>query len=579
MKTLFTFSFAFSLLASISYSQGVAINTDHTTADASAVLDVKSSTKGMLVPRMTTAQRTAIAAPAKGLLVFDNTTNSFWFYNGAAWAAIGGSGGTGVFTVTNGHVHNTGDTSTNHFVFGRTSLPKSNEGVEDKFLFFQKDKGALRAGGIASEDNNWAPEFIGTHSVALGYNNIASGNSSVALGASNYASGPYSTATGYFTKASGFYSLTFGNNNTASANNAIAGGLFSRASGQSSAAFGEQNVANTFSSFVVGRYNDTLNGAANAWVDTDPIFMIGNGTSGASRRNAMTVLKNGFVGLGTSSPASLFHLKRNSSQGYGHMIIEETSDNADGGRITYKNSGSDFFWDLYGNTGIDLPGQARFNFNFTNPNPGGLSRDVLTLSGIGLVGIGNANPSAALDILSNASASIPQLRARVNTADYSRLRMANMVHTNSYWDIASITSNSGTSTANMNFYYFHNNTGGWNILSLQGNGNATLYGTLTQNSDERLKKNISPIENPIDMLQKLSGYHYQWKDDWRDQATQTGLIAQEVEKVMPELVKEDEKGTKSVNYNGLIPYLLEAVKTLSEENKTMRKEIEQLKGK
>lgn len=55
------------------------------TAHASAMFDVQSTNKGMLIPRMTTAQRTAIAAPATGLLVFDNTTNSFWFFNGTAW--------------------------------------------------------------------------------------------------------------------------------------------------------------------------------------------------------------------------------------------------------------------------------------------------------------------------------------------------------------------------------------------------------------------------------------------------------------------------------------------------------------
>ncbi|MCB0517665.1 MAG: hypothetical protein H6577_00750 [Lewinellaceae bacterium] len=61
------------------------INTDGSAPNASAMLDVQSNTKGMLVPRMTTAQRTAIATPATGLLVFDTTTGGFWFYNGTAW--------------------------------------------------------------------------------------------------------------------------------------------------------------------------------------------------------------------------------------------------------------------------------------------------------------------------------------------------------------------------------------------------------------------------------------------------------------------------------------------------------------
>jgi hypothetical protein len=64
-----------------------------TSPAASAALDVTSTTKGLLTPRMTSAQRTAIASPAKGLLVFDTNTNTFWFHNGTAWTEISGSGG------------------------------------------------------------------------------------------------------------------------------------------------------------------------------------------------------------------------------------------------------------------------------------------------------------------------------------------------------------------------------------------------------------------------------------------------------------------------------------------------------
>jgi hypothetical protein len=62
----------------------VGISTDNTNPDPSAMLDIKSSNKGMLIPRMLTSQRTAISSPATGLLVFDTNTGSFWFYDGAA---------------------------------------------------------------------------------------------------------------------------------------------------------------------------------------------------------------------------------------------------------------------------------------------------------------------------------------------------------------------------------------------------------------------------------------------------------------------------------------------------------------
>lgn len=74
-------------------AQSVSVNTDGSTADASSILDVKSSTKGMLVPRMTTAQRTAIPAPANGLLVYDTDVKSFWYYNGTTWTNLQGNEG------------------------------------------------------------------------------------------------------------------------------------------------------------------------------------------------------------------------------------------------------------------------------------------------------------------------------------------------------------------------------------------------------------------------------------------------------------------------------------------------------
>ena len=70
----------------------VAINSDNSSPDPSSMLDVKSTDKGMLVPRMTTAQRTAISTPANGLLVFDSTTGTFWFFNSGSWQQLIGQG-------------------------------------------------------------------------------------------------------------------------------------------------------------------------------------------------------------------------------------------------------------------------------------------------------------------------------------------------------------------------------------------------------------------------------------------------------------------------------------------------------
>ena len=98
---LFCFQFTFHFLQ----AQNVGINTDSSVPDASAMLDIKSSNKGLLIPRMTTVQRNAVAAPATGLLVFDTNTNSFWYYSSGKWnnLAAGWSltGNTGTNSTTN----------------------------------------------------------------------------------------------------------------------------------------------------------------------------------------------------------------------------------------------------------------------------------------------------------------------------------------------------------------------------------------------------------------------------------------------------------------------------------------------
>ncbi len=82
MKQIITFVL-FTFVISAAYAQ-VGIGT--TTPDASAALEVSSADKGFLMPRMTTAQREAIANPAEALKVYDTDTQSFWSYIDGAWA-------------------------------------------------------------------------------------------------------------------------------------------------------------------------------------------------------------------------------------------------------------------------------------------------------------------------------------------------------------------------------------------------------------------------------------------------------------------------------------------------------------
>jgi hypothetical protein len=87
-KKFYSMQFLLLLFCTPLLAQNIAINSTGAIPDASAMLDVQSTTKGMLIPRMTTAQRTAIASPAAGLLVYDNTTNSFWFKSASRWVEL-----------------------------------------------------------------------------------------------------------------------------------------------------------------------------------------------------------------------------------------------------------------------------------------------------------------------------------------------------------------------------------------------------------------------------------------------------------------------------------------------------------
>lgn len=100
-------------------------------------------------------------------------------------------------------------------------------------------------------------------------------------------------------------------------------------------------------------------------------------------------------------------------------------------------------------------------------------------------------------------------------------------------------------------------------------------------SDNRWKKDITPLNNSLSNVLKLQGVNYYWKtneypDKGFTEERQIGLIAQDVEEVIPELVHTDDEGYKSVSYEKLTAVLVEAVKELKKENDALRQEIRQI---
>lgn len=322
-------------------AQSVAINDDGTVAHPSAMLDVKvtaAAKKGVLIPRMTTAERTAIAAPAIGLLVYDTSTKSFWYYNGTAWALVGT--GSSPWAQVSTRIYNT---NTGNVGIG-TTVPKAKLTVAGgKSVLFGDDtlglgtkafwlptKAAFRAGYVEDPFGSGAPfawdyENIGQNSFAANSSNTASGENSSAFGYLSIATGRASFASGVIAQASGDYAAAFGEYSAAQgdlsfvANGANASGLRaaafglgnaqgsesfsaneSTAEGTWSSSFGDGTLVRTGAGMAIGQYNDPIIATAESGFNQNalsPIFMVGIGHYSGPRKNAFTILKSGRTGI------------------------------------------------------------------------------------------------------------------------------------------------------------------------------------------------------------------------------------------------------------------------------------------
>jgi hypothetical protein len=308
-------------------------------------------------------------------------------------------------------------------------------------------KGALRAG--LSQNDKWEKDVIGTNSTAFGGNTLASGSFSSAFGFGTQATGDFATATGL--------------NSNAMAGSSTAIGWGAIASGYGTASIGHHTYAKTIGSIALGIYNDASDNPDDANpLPTDRIFQVGNGNE-EERSNALTILRNGFTGIGQDAVEPKFLL--------------------------------------------DISGRARIRNNGQT-------------AGIYLNNAAN-EPSGFVGMVNDTQ---------------------------------------------IGFFV----GGGWKFF-VGANGNAALAGALSQNSDRRLKRDIASLPPSLDKINSLKGYHYFWKNVEKDQNLQTGLIAQEVETIFPELVTTDGEGYKSVNYIGLIPHMIESIKELKAEIEMLKK--------
>jgi len=107
-------------------------------------------------------------------------------------------------------------------------------------------------------------------------------------------------------------------------------------------------------------------------------------------------------------------------------------------------------------------------------------------------------------------------------------------------------------------------------------GTGPIYaGSFIYSSDKSLKTNITQLNNALEKVKQLEGVSFNWKETGRKDM---GLIAQDVEKVIPEIVHTSEEGLKSVEYGNLVAILIEAVKEQQEEIDSLQKQIDELRN-
>lgn len=118
------------------------------------------------------------------------------------------------------------------------------------------------------------------------------------------------------------------------------------------------------------------------------------------------------------------------------------------------------------------------------------------------------------------------------------------------------------------------------------NSDDSATSCISNESDIRLKKNIRAIENPFEILNGINGVYFDWRWDEFDTVKRykvrphdVGVIAQDVEKVLPEAMDEEIDGYKSVSYHRLTPVLIEAAKELKAENDNLKTELAEIRSK
>ena len=173
----------------------------------------------------------------------------------------------------------------------------------------------------------------GNQSVAMGYDCIAIGENSFVTGSQNYVTGLNAASLGYQNYITGMESLASGRFNEINAAFAVAFGMLNWGKANAGSVFGENNFGKSYAGAVFGMYNDTADANPTSPVLTNRLFEIGNGTNNSNRKNALTVLASGNIGVNTTVPVATFHVQN------GSVLFDGTT-----GNTPVSGSGTRMMW-------------------------------------------------------------------------------------------------------------------------------------------------------------------------------------------------------------------------------------------
>ncbi|MCA9405457.1 MAG: tail fiber domain-containing protein [Candidatus Omnitrophica bacterium] len=204
----------------------------------------------------------------------------------------------------------------------------------------------------------------------------------------------------------------------------------------------------------------------------------------------------------------------------------------------------------------------------------------------GNVGIGTTNPATKLDLAGKAviralrvdNPTFNQYLSVGESGGFVNIYSRNPI-TAAYTRLDIDSSNLGLQLADFNGPGLIGNVGiGFSAptqaLAVNGDichtGNVVPPETL---SDRKLKTNIQPLEKSLEKIVSLKGVYFQWKDSKEEDERELGLIAQDVEKVFPEVVFPGQDGYKAISYDKMVAPLIDAVNTLKKKNDELKEHI------